>query len=968
MGGRRGVAFFQPLLCLALLSKSLPTPPHQPLPLPPLPLPGSSSALSLRPILFRRDAAAGGILGSTLVLLMLGNKLCNPLQKLFVHHSCLPWKIVLWFDLPFSIIMQGFLRVEVGTNEMPCNFIASDVKENLSTPMSSRIPSMDSFMAEAMEFQTDGVREPSIEKLYYNVCELEGSYDGSVSWQSYGSDSEESRIDSELCHLVGGQAIRAIEAQEDRNITNVVARAKNRPTEKKLESNLKSLSTNTSSGSSKKLKRPPQLRHNPDKYLKSEIGAVFLLEPALPESFSCPLHLLDFLGRAEAGIELPHLSAGVIVGCAQPGAAALRDLESPHCQIVRTARGFDGRNCRALEFHAVESMEEVASLFAGIENDYLKLDIHVAKSGLGSAQKDDKTIGKGGLKSPQKDDKTAEKNGLRSPQKDDKTVENRGYVVGHMKKQNKHPTKEANSDTGSDDLSEGRLDNPDLGPFLLKHAKDLIASNNQEKALKYALRAAKSFQKCTGVKPSLDLVMSLHVVAAIYCNLGKFAEAVPVLQQSVKIPVPEESQEHALAKFSGYMQLGDTYAMLGLLESSIYCYEDGLEIQRQALGDMDPRVGETCRYLAEAHVQALQFEQAERLCQKALDIHKANGETTSVEEAADRRLMALIYDTKGDHEAALEHLVLASMGLVSNGQETEVASVDISIGDIYLSLARYEEAVFAYRKALTAFKASKGENHPAVASVFVRLADLHNRIGKFGESKCYCESALRIYNKPIPGSSSEEIATGFTNVSSIFESMNENEQALKLLQKAVKMYKNCPGQQSTIAGIEAQIGVLHYIIGNYEESYLSLENAITKLRACGEKKSAFFGVVLNQMGLACIQSFAISEAAKFFDEARSILEQECGPYHLDTLGVYSNLAGAYDAMGRFDEAIEILKYVVGLREEKLGTASPDVSDEKRRLAELLKENGRVRNRKSRSLETLFDKNAFGKKKAVASAV
>ncbi|KAG6479333.1 protein KINESIN LIGHT CHAIN-RELATED 1-like [Zingiber officinale] len=771
--------------------------------------------------------------------------------------------------------MQGFMRDGVCTNEMPCNLISSDVKENLSTPMSSRIPSMDSSMNEAMEFQTDGVREPSIEKLFDNVCELEGSYDGSVSWQSYGSDSEESRIDSELCHLVGGQAIQAIEAQEDRNITNVVAQAKKRPTEKKLVSNLKSLSTNTSSGSSKKLKRPPQLRHNPDKYLKS----------------------------------------------------LTKEKRSPQN---------DGKT--------------------------------VAKSVLGSPQKDDKTITKGGLKSPQKDDKIAEKNGLRSLQKDDKTVANRGYVVGHMKKQNKHPTKEANSYNGSDDLSEGGLDNPDLGPFLLKHAKDLIASNNQEKALKYALRAAKSFEKCTGVKPSLDLVMSLHVAAAIYCNLGQFSEAVPVLQQSVKIPVPEESQEHALAKFSGYMQLGDTYAMLGLLESSIYCYEEALEIQRQALGDMDPQVGETCRYLAEAHVQALQFEQAEKLCQKALDIHKANGETTSVEEAADRRLMGLICDTKGDHEAALEHLVFASMGLVSNGQETEVASVDISIGDIYLSLARYDEAVFAYRKALTAFKASKGENHPAVASVFVRLADLYNRIGKFRESKCYCESALRIYNKPIPGSSSEEIATGLTNVSSIFESMNENEQALKLLQKAMKMYKNSPGQQSTIAGIEAQIGVLHYIIGNYEESCLSLENAITKLRVCGENKSAFVGVVLNQMGLACIQRFAISEAAKFFDEAKSILEQECGPYHLDTLGVYSNLAGTYDAMGRYDEAIEILEYVVGLREEKLGTASPDVSDEKRRLAELLKENGRVRNRKSRSLETLFDKNALGKKKAVASAV
>lgn len=61
-------------------------------------------------------------------------------------------------------------------------------------------------------------------------------------------------------------------------------------------------------------------------------------------------------------------------------------------------------------------------------------------------------------------------------------------------------------------------------------------------------------------------------------------------------------------------------------------------------------------------------------------------------------------------------------------------------------------------------------------------------------------------------------------------------------------------------------------------------------------------------------------------------------------------------MYRLDDAIEILEYVVGMREEKLGTANPDVDDEKRRLAELLKEAGRVRNRKARSLETLLDVN------------
>ncbi|KAJ4769147.1 Tetratricopeptide repeat (TPR)-like superfamily protein [Rhynchospora pubera] len=511
------------------------------------------------------------------------------------------------------------------------------------------------------------------------------------------------------------------------------------------------------------------------------------------------------------------------------------------------------------------------------------------------------------------------------------------------------------------------LDNPDLGPFLLKHARDLIVSDNPRRALKYALRAAKSFEKCARGKPSLNLAMSLHVVAAIYCSLGQYAEAVPVLTRSLEIPVIEEGQDHALAKFSGYMQLGDTYGLLGQLDAAIDCYKSGLEIQKETLGSTDPRVGETCRYLAEAHVQALQFDEAKKMCLMALDIHRESFEPASADETADRRLMGLICDTMGDHEEALEHLVLSSMAMVSGGgQETEVASIDSNIGDIYLSLGRYDEAVFAYQKALTVFKTSKGENHTTVASVFVRLADLYNKTGKLRESKSYCENALRIYQKPVPGTSIEEIASGLTDVAAIYESMNEHEQALKLLQKALKMYNNSSGQQSTIAGIEAQMGVLYYILGNYGESYNSFKGSIAKMRASGEKKSAFFGVALNQMGLACVQRYAINEAAELFEEARTVLEKEYGPYHPDTLGVYSNLAGTYDAMGRLDEAIEILEHVVGMREEKLGTANPDVDDEKKRLAELLKEAGRVRTHKALSLFNLLDANPNAKRNEVVA--
>ncbi|KAL3526422.1 hypothetical protein ACH5RR_011078 [Cinchona calisaya] len=497
-----------------------------------------------------------------------------------------------------------------------------------------------------------------------------------------------------------------------------------------------------------------------------------------------------------------------------------------------------------------------------------------------------------------------------------------------------------------------------LGPYLLKQARDLISSgNNLQKALELALRAMNLFQISSNGKPNLECVTCLHVVAALYCRLGRYSDAIPLLERSIEMPVMDLGQNHSLAKFAGCMQLGDTYAMMGQIENSILFYTAGLEIQRQVLGGKDPRFGETCRYVAEAHVQAMQFEEAEKFCQMALEIHRDNISPGSPEEAADRRLLGLICDSKGDHEAALEHYVLAGMALAANGQEADVAAVDCNIGDAYLSLAQYDEAIFAYQKALTVFKSTKGNNHPSVASVYVRLADLHNKIGKFTECRYYCENALRIFNKPIPGCSPEEIASGLVDVSVIYESINEPDQALKLLQKAIKVYGNAPGQQSTIAGIEAQIGVLYYILGSYSDSYNSLKNAISKFRAVGEKKNALFGVALNQMGLASVQLSAINEAADLFEEARSILEAVCGPYHADTLGVYSNLAGTYDAMGRTVDAIEILEYVVGLREERLGTANPVVDDEKRRLAELLREAGRVRNRKSRSLETLLDNHA-----------
>ncbi|KAK7839433.1 protein kinesin light chain-related 1 [Quercus suber] len=106
--------------------------------------------------------------------------------------------------------------------------------------------------------------------------------------------------------------------------------------------------------------------------------------------------------------------------------------------------------------------------------------------------------------------------------------------------------------------------------------------------------------------------MSRHVLAAIYSSLGRFEEAIWVLERAIQVPDPPRSANHAFAAFFGHMQLGDTFSMLGQVDRSIACYEEGLKIQIEALGETDPRVGETCRCLDRWIAQSLAMKKGLR--------------------------------------------------------------------------------------------------------------------------------------------------------------------------------------------------------------------------------------------------------------------------------------------------------------------------------------------------------------------
>ena len=90
-------------------------------------------------------------------------------------------------------------------------------------------------------------------------------------------------------------------------------------------------------------------------------------------------------------------------------------------------------------------------------------------------------------------------------------------------------------------------DSPEFGELMLRRARELISGDNLKRALEHALRAVKSFEDYADGKRCLNLVMSLHVLAAIYNNLGQHEQAVAILKRSIQIT--GEKQEEGKDEF-----------------------------------------------------------------------------------------------------------------------------------------------------------------------------------------------------------------------------------------------------------------------------------------------------------------------------------------------------------------------------------------------------------------------------------
>lgn len=439
---------------------------------------------------------------------------------------------------------------------------------------------------------------------------------------------------------------------------------------------------------------------------------------------------------------------------------------------------------------------------------------------------------------------------------------------------------------------------PRIGALCLRLAQLCVSKDeNPERILVHGQRALKILGH---PEISLECATCLEVIGCAYHKKGEFEKAVSHLERAAlileKLKHTVKQEDMGNLQYAIQALLGQANMSLGRQEEALVNFQDALTINERLLESHDPNLGKSYQQVAEAFMQAQDLEEALALCLKALSIYVDCYGSSSLQVAELRKLLSIIYYDLDDFEKVLSEHQLVRPIFKALGKSEEVASLDLASGEAFLCLDRYTEAISKLKDVI---KQTTHVNH-CHGQALVLLAKAHAALKDDKNATMYCNKALDVLRNK---DSSVIVGASLVELGLVLRQLSKIEQALSVFKMTLGIYKQFLKEQTAVAFIEGQIGLL----------YLGSERAIDALpylEACVAKNESILGLeseelldVYNHLGVAYIQLGKLDEALAKFEAAKAIAEQSDLSKDPATITLYNNLAHVYTALGRIGDAL-----------------------------------------------------------------
>jgi tetratricopeptide (TPR) repeat protein len=256
------------------------------------------------------------------------------------------------------------------------------------------------------------------------------------------------------------------------------------------------------------------------------------------------------------------------------------------------------------------------------------------------------------------------------------------------------------------------------------------------------------------------------------------------------------------------------------------------------------------------------------------------------------------------------------------GQPVIQATLNHTIGDVFLSLGLYQRSRPLLNLALDARLSALGDDNPEVATTLMRLAQLERDTGNFALARSYYEEALQIREQAL-GPYDLAVAETLNDLAALIWATGNYDESLKLYDRVLQIREQSLGENNPeLAATLNGIASVAWGGGDYVKAMELFSRVLDIRRLALGTDHPDVAKALSNVAASLFMQGEFGEARPLYEEALAIQEKVLGPDHLDLVLSLSNLAEDLVELGDYATAQSLYERAVAIGEAAVGPEHP----------------------------------------------
>ena len=238
--------------------------------------------------------------------------------------------------------------------------------------------------------------------------------------------------------------------------------------------------------------------------------------------------------------------------------------------------------------------------------------------------------------------------------------------------------------------------------------------------------------------------------------------------------------------------LGDVYISLWDFRKAEEMFSRSEGYKRQIYPEDHLSFSVNYHYMGNIHIQNGNFEAADSSISAAMRIRRANLRQNHPDIASTLQLLGFLNQRQGNFQKA-EELYSEALAIYEEQSSDdpdnamEAASLKSSLGLIFLTTTRHEEAAELFQDAVSYIQTNLGDDHPRIINYLANLGTAHSRLGNTEEAERYLIQSVETARK-ILGNHHPLTANTLIYYSNFLFGQDEYLQIEQLSREALQIY------------------------------------------------------------------------------------------------------------------------------------------------------------------------------------